>query len=208
MSLDRRGFLGRLTAVVAVFSASNASPAAKAVALPAAPAPAKGGLVTLPPKPTPPPAKTALGHVAGGGGGGVSSSRQSDTMKMVTDLLADCAVVSMSLLTFGVGELAKMEVVYAYDPDKKLRRRDGQLQADVAAMLTPRSGITSVSVESVCDSVDITDDPWGLCRRTRVTRVTDYRIVVEWLILRASLPDREKTRKRGTNLPAREARWR
>lgn len=176
MSLDRRGFLGRLTAVVAVFSSSPAA----AVALPAAPAPAKAGLITLPPKPTLPPAKTALGHVAGGGGGGVSSRRQSDTMKMVTDLLADCAVVSMSRLTFGVGELAKMEVVYAYDPDKKLRRQGSQLQADVAAMLTPRSGITSVSVESVCDSVDITDDPWGFRRRTKVT---DYRIVVEWIIL-------------------------
>lgn len=158
MSLDRRGFLGRLTAVVAVFSASPAA----AVALPAAPAPAK----------------TALGHVAGGGV--VSSHRQSDTMKMVTDLLADCAVVSMSRLTFGVGELAKMEVVYAYDPDKKLRRQDSQRQADVAAMLTPRSGITSVSVESVFDSVDIDDDPWGLRSRSKVT---DYRIVVEWIIL-------------------------
>lgn len=155
MSLDRRGFLGRLTAVVAAFSASPAA----AVALPAAP-----------------PAKTALGRVAGGGG--VSSHRQSDTMKMVADLLADCAVVSMSRLTFGVGELARMEVVYAYDPDKKLRRQDSQLQADVAAMLTPRSGITSVSVESVCDSVDI---DFGPKRRTH-TKVTDYRIVVEWII--------------------------
>lgn len=171
MSLDRRGFLGRLTAVVAAFSASPAA----AVALPAAPA--KADLVTLPPKPTPPPAKTALGRVAGGGGG-VSSHRQSDTMKMVTDLLADCAVVSMSRLTFGVGELARMEVVYAYDPDKKLRRQDGQLQADVAAMLTPRSGITSVSVESVCDSVDF---GFGPKRRTH-TEVTDYRIVVEWIV--------------------------
>lgn len=159
MSLDRRGFLGRLTAVVAAFSASPAA------------------AVALPPKPTPPPAKTALGRVAGGGGG-VSSHRQSDTMKMVTDLLADCAVVSMSRLTFGVGELARMEVVYAYDPDKKLRRQDSQLQADVAAMLTPRSGITSVSVESVCDSVDI---DFGPKRRTH-TKVTDYRIVVEWII--------------------------
>ena len=177
MSLDRRGFLGRLTAVVAAFSASPAA----AVALPAAAATAKGGLVTLPPKPTPPSAETALGRVAGGGG--VSSHRQSDTMKMVTDLLADCAVVSMSRLTFGVGELARMEVVYAYDPDKKLRGRDGQLQADVAAMLTRGSVVTSVSVESVSvesvsDSVDI---DFGPKRRTHL-RVNDYRIVVEWIV--------------------------